>query len=59
MADNWHVVPSNDLIQHNTEGMDCECNPRIQKQPNGAYVITHHSWDGREAHEEDNPRRVH
>lgn len=49
---NYHVEPNNDLMQHNTTSLECECNPKLEKQPNGAYLVIHNSWDGRELKEQ-------
>lgn len=55
--DYWHVTPTNDVFEHDTEhqGM-CWCNPKIEKQENGNYVVTHNSMDGREYQEVDNEK---
>ena len=42
-----HVVPVNDLIQHQ-EIRQCPCRPDVEIQPNGNAVVVHHSADGRE-----------
>ena len=47
-----HVVPTNDLIEHETVGDDCACGPRVEFVPGGP-VIVHHSLDGRELREQD------
>jgi hypothetical protein len=52
-----HVYPVEDLIEHNVEEDDaCICGPRTTpvKRDDGsmAWVITHHSLDGRELPEE-------
>lgn len=52
MDDNWHVYPLEDLREHNTTGLSCECNPRMERQEDG-WLIVHNSYDGREYHEED------
>lgn len=50
-ADEVHVLPVQDLIEH-TEG-DCVCGPATEpvKRPDGSvgWLITHNSLDGREA----------
>lgn len=55
MADEGHVIPLDDLIEHDTEGDGCVCGPRPipVKRNDGsvAWLITHHSLDGREASE--------
>lgn len=46
-----HVVPVNDLIEHETSE-DCPCGPTAEavKRDDGSvgWVITHHALDGRE-----------
>jgi hypothetical protein len=50
-----HVVPVDDLVEHNTDGEDCVCGPTIEplELDDGSmgWVITHHSLDNREAKE--------
>jgi hypothetical protein len=51
-----HVLPINDLYEHSED--DCLCGPDIEpvRREDGSVVgwlITHHSLDGREAHDED------
>lgn len=50
-----HVVPVNDLIAHDSDGGDCLCGPDVEAvfDDDGAngWLISHHSLDGREAHE--------
>lgn len=48
----WHVFPNNDVIEHDTEhqGM-CWCNPKMEEQENGNWVVVHNSLDGRERKE--------
>ena len=46
-----HIVPVDDLIEHETEGESCVCGPTVEwiqgKDGNG-WVITHHALDGRQ-----------
>lgn len=53
--DEAHVTPDDDLIDHQIE--DCPCDPTTEPvpRPDGTigWLITHHSLDGREAHEPD------
>lgn len=53
--DTRHVIPVNDLVDHEDVGDDCVCGPRVELiQRDGrpdAYVVVHHSLDGRERHE--------
>ncbi len=44
-----HTYPLNDLREHQTDGDDCWCNPRIEED--GAHII-HNSMDERESYEE-------
>lgn len=50
-----HTVPVNDLIEHDTD-IGCVCGPDIQpvEREGGsiAFVVVHHSLDGREATED-------
>lgn len=50
-----HVVPVDDLIDHDTSGGDCVCGPTPEavKRDDGSigWLLTHHSLDGREAFE--------
>lgn len=47
-----HVMPINDLIEHDRDGDDCLCGPTTQAafRDDGscAWMIVHHSLDGRE-----------
>jgi hypothetical protein len=53
-TDELHVVPVNDLIEHDTLG-DCPCGPETRpvERDDGSFgwLVTHHSLDGREARE--------
>ncbi|KPG86529.1 hypothetical protein AEQ27_04010 [Frigoribacterium sp. RIT-PI-h] len=50
-----HTYPSDDLIEHDTDGGDCPCGPTTEAVPrdDGSYgwLIVHHSLDGREKKE--------
>jgi hypothetical protein len=54
-ADDRHVYPVNDLVEHDTSGEPCVCGPEMQpvERADGSigYVVIHHSLDGRELHE--------
>ena len=55
MADgDFHVMPVNDLIEHDFE--DCPCGPKVEPVPREdgsvGWLITHNSLDGREFNEE-------
>lgn len=49
--DSVHVLPVNDLIEHEPE--DCVCGPTVEavQRDDGSvgWLLTHHSLDGREA----------
>jgi len=47
MSDSYNVLPVNDLKEH-TESEFCECEPKVEIV-NGIAIITHNSYDGREA----------
>jgi hypothetical protein len=44
-----HVVPVNDIIEHDTDSMECACNPVIDVD-NG--IVIHESLDRREVLEQ-------
>jgi hypothetical protein len=46
----FHVLPTNDLIEHERPGDDCLCGPDVEFVENGV-VMVHHSLDGRELHD--------
>ena len=43
-----HVYPVNDLREHDTEALNCDCEPRIDWE---YHIVVHNSWDMREAQE--------
>lgn len=47
-----HVVPTNDLIEHDTSGEDCICGPRVgpAEAADGtrSWMVVHFSLDNRE-----------
>ncbi len=47
-----HVLPVNDLIEHEDVGDGCPCGPTVEpvEADDGVigWIITHHSLDGRE-----------
>lgn len=54
MGDTVHVLPINDLVDHDDAGDDCACGPDVEHVPGpdgDGWVVTHHSLDGRERHE--------
>lgn len=44
----YHVFPTNDIKEHNTEDTTCDCEPISETQPGGDILIIHNSYDGRE-----------
>lgn len=56
MSDTYHVIPLDDLIEHDTSGeQDCICGPDTEpvERDDGSFgwLGSHHSLDGRELHE--------
>lgn len=55
VADNLHVYPLADLIEHDTQGDECVCGPTSEpvERDDGTmgWLLVHHSLDGREANE--------
>lgn len=53
----WHVYPSGDVIDHDTDGSDCPCGTTTEVVPREdgsvGWLILHHSMDGREFAEPD------
>lgn len=53
-TDELHIVPLNDLVEHDTEG-DCVCVPEARpvtrEDGSVGWMVVHHSLDGREASE--------
>ena len=47
-----HVYPLNDLEEHDLEGTQCKCEPRIIAEPNAEMIVVHNSFDGREGVDE-------
>ncbi|HEV2929373.1 MAG TPA: hypothetical protein VGW74_11830 [Propionibacteriaceae bacterium] len=56
-----HVIPVNDLIEHDTDtdGDGCACGPKVEpvQRDDGSYgwVLVHASLDGREMAEQASP----
>ncbi len=44
----FHVVPVNDLREHDDIGDACWCKPRVEQQENGTVAVIHHALDGRD-----------
>lgn len=56
MSDTFHVIPLNDLVEHDTDGEErCVCGPTTEpvERDDGSFgwLVTHHSLDGRERFE--------
>lgn len=51
-----HVHPIGDLVAHDLDGGECICGPTTEAvfrdDGSNGWLITHHSLDGREAHEQ-------
>lgn len=46
----WHVYPTNDLEEHDTESSQCRCEPTLEEEKGtGDFLVIHNSFDGREA----------
>lgn len=52
VKDGMHVIPVDDLVEHDTsvDGV-CVCGPRQESVP-GGWVVVHNSLDGRERFED-------
>lgn len=53
-SDPIHVLPVNDLIDHDSTGEDCICGPdleRVETDHGDEWMVIHHSLDGRERYE--------
>lgn len=48
MKNYMHVYPLNDFREHETDGRDCWCGPRIDDEDG---IVVHNSLDGREHYE--------
>lgn len=57
MSAPFHIVPVNDLVEHDTSGNECVCGPSsepvFREDGSCGWLIVHNSLDGREAHETD------
>jgi hypothetical protein len=55
----WHVYPQNDLKPHQTEGYECECNPKVTYDDQDEFVmVVHNAFDNRERMEAFNLGRI-
>jgi len=43
-----HVVPINDLFDHDTSGAGCLCGPELNDDGSMGFIVIHRSLDGRE-----------
>lgn len=52
MSDTWHVFPVDDLVEHDRNSEDCVCGPELipveRDDGSVAWIVSHHSLDGRE-----------
>jgi hypothetical protein len=53
MADgDLHVLPLNDLLEHEEDGDDCPCLPHVEAVPRDdgstGWLIVHNAWDCRQ-----------
>lgn len=48
----FHIVPARDAVTHE-ESDGCVCGPSVElaRRSPDMYIVTHHSLDGREQHE--------
>ncbi len=55
-----YTYPLSDLIGHDISGVDCTCGPDVvpYERDDGSYgwQVVHHSLNGRETNEHDDPR---
>lgn len=51
----YHIYPVNDLVEHDADGGDCVCGPRVEAMTEGPgptdWLFVHSSLDGREVEE--------
>lgn len=50
-ANYYHVFPSDEEAAHQFQDGGCTCNPIMEKQPNGDWVVRHRSYLARELFE--------
>jgi len=46
-APDLHVVPINDILEHDIDSKDCWCDPKIEVE-GAVLIVIHNSFDGRE-----------
>ena len=56
VSETFHVVPTEDWLDHVEVQDDCVCGPHVEFFPRGK-VIVHHALNGRHAADPDWPRR--
>ena len=56
MSGTFHVLPVDDLVEHEDQGDDCICGPHVEFFPRGR-VVVHHALDGRSTGDAHWPRR--
>jgi hypothetical protein len=56
MSDTFHVVPTDDWLQHEEVADQCICGPHVEFFPRGK-VVVHHALDGRHGDDPDWPHR--
>lgn len=44
----YHIVPINDIEDHDDTGTTCKCEPSVIFEEDGDIIVIHHSFDGRE-----------
>lgn len=49
-----HIIPDKDIKEHLCHPT-CKCQPSVEQLPNGEWLVTHNSWDGREFFEASLP----
>lgn len=48
MINKYHILPINDLEEHEKDGVVCKCRPEIRIEDEYNWLIVHNSFDGRE-----------
>jgi len=48
MINKYHVLPVNDIEEHQEEGVVCHCKPEIRIEDEDSWLIIHNAFDGRE-----------
>jgi hypothetical protein len=49
-AEDVHVLPLHDLLEHNSDSPECMCDPQVEIV-GASLLIIHNSYDGREEEE--------